>query len=148
MIQWESGHASPDVHAGAWVRLNFAWSEPGECTLVGDQRNRRGVLQEKIQFPRKANGHHSLGPTEDLQEVKRSAHYHLNNRKRDTVVARRTVIISVRRGLWVLSRLLGMMQVGVMMITGLMVLGLVLPGVHGGAAKKELGIIILWTLYI
>jgi hypothetical protein len=53
MIRWGSGHASPDVHAdGAWVRLNLALSERGQYRLVGDQRDRQDVVQEKVHFPR------------------------------------------------------------------------------------------------
>jgi hypothetical protein len=52
------------------------------------------------------------------------------------------MIIGVMRGLWVLSMLLGRIWLGGLIMTGLMIWGLVLPGVHGGAAKKEWGIII------
>jgi len=53
-----------------------------------------------------------------------------------SVVARRTVIIGVRWGLWELSMLLGRIRVGSLMMTGLIILVLALAA-HGGAAKKQ-----------
>jgi len=52
------------------------------------------------------------------------------------VLARRTVIIGVRRGLWGLSILLGRIRVGGLIMTGLIILILLLAA-HGGAAKKQ-----------
>jgi hypothetical protein len=78
------------------------------------------VVQERIPFPCKANGYHSLVPTvyvamDLLQDKmyglkkKASTHWQLKNRRRDTVVALWAVIIgaSVRLGLWELFMLLG-----------------------------------------
>jgi len=58
------------------------------------------------------------------------------------VVARPTVIIGVKRGLWGLSMLLGRILVGGLIMTGLIILILWLAA-HGGAAKKEWGILIM-----
>jgi len=111
------------------------------------------VVQEKVQFPLEANGWHGLVPTVDvvmnlqdkMNELKKevSAHQHLKNRRRDTVMTRRTVVKGVGQGLWDLSVLLGRIRVGSLTMTGLIILVLVLA-VHGGAAKKEWGILILW----
>ena len=57
------------------------------------------------------------------------------------MVARRTVIMGVRLGMWELSTLLGRIWVGGLILTGLIILILVLAA-HGCAAKKEWGILI------
>jgi hypothetical protein len=55
-----SGLASSDVHADDDVcplaRLNSTLSEKGECKLVDDRRRHSAVVEEKVQFPREANG--------------------------------------------------------------------------------------------
>jgi hypothetical protein len=67
MIRWlGSGHASSDVHVDdLWLRSK-ALSDRGNWGLVGDQRNRRAVVQEKVQFPRKAKGYHVVVPTAEV----------------------------------------------------------------------------------
>lgn len=55
-----SGLASSDVHADDDVcplaRLNSTLSEKGECKLVDDRKRHSAVVEEKVQFPREANG--------------------------------------------------------------------------------------------
>ena len=159
MIRWAGdSHATPDFHDdGVWLRLNSALYVRAECSVVGDWRNRRAVVLEKVQFPRWAKGYHSLVPTNDVamncqdrvDELKKkaSAQQHLRNRRRDTVVARRTVIRGVRRGLWVLSMLLGRRRIGGLIATVLIILVWVLAA-HGGAAKKEWGISLCGLAFI
>jgi hypothetical protein len=104
------------------------------------------VVQERIPFPCKANGYHSLVPTvyvamNLLQDKmyglkkKASTHWQLKNRRRDTVVALWVVIIGVRPGLWELFMLLGRIRVGGLMMTGL-IISILMLAVHGGLAKR------------
>jgi hypothetical protein len=112
------------------------------------------VVQEKVQFPRKANGYHGVVPTAEvvvslqdkLNKLKKKASAHQlfkKKKRRQNTLLTRTVIISVGRGLDELSRLLGRIRMGGLIMTGLIILALLLAA-HGGAAKKEWGILILW----
>ena len=91
MIRWlGSGHASSDVHVDdVWLRSK-ALSDRGNCRLVGDQRN-RAVVQEQVQFPRKANSYHVVPTAEvvvslqdKVNKLKNASAHQLFKKKKET----------------------------------------------------------------
>jgi len=56
---------NPDVPADVCLLPDSALSEKGGSMFVGDQRNRLAV-QEKVQFPHKANGYYGAVPTTEV----------------------------------------------------------------------------------
>jgi hypothetical protein len=90
------------------------------------------VVQEKLQFPREANGYHGVVPTAEVvvsfqdkvNKLKKKASAHqLFKKMRQNTLLTRTVIISVGRGLDELPGLLGGIWVGcLIMITWVLVL--------------------------
>jgi hypothetical protein len=80
MIRWVGdGRVSPDVHADVCLRINSALSERRGSEIVGEWRS-CVVVQERIPFPCKANGHHSLVPTAGIAMNLRDKMYELKKK--------------------------------------------------------------------